>query len=97
MNFGYRRGAPMRGGANRHMNDRTTATTGAAAGVENGVVGGIPLGTGQDFQDFTAVNTKIGTDQAAFIMPYLSTFYYNGAPLIGMDQLSIKECIKKQM
>lgn len=31
------------------------------------------------------------------MMPYLSTFYYNGAPLIGMDQMSIKECIKKQI
>lgn len=39
----------------------------------------------------------IGKEQTAFMMPYLSTFYYNGAPLIGMDQMSIKECIKKQI
>uniref|UniRef100_A0A182WK47 La-related protein 1 n=1 Tax=Anopheles minimus TaxID=112268 RepID=A0A182WK47_9DIPT len=99
INFGYRRGAPIRpGGSNRHINDRNVPASGAAVpGAENGV-GVIPTGTGgQDFQDFAAMNNKIGSDQAAFIMPYLSTFYYNGAPLIGMDQLSIKECIKKQI
>ncbi|XP_052899598.1 la-related protein 1 [Anopheles moucheti] len=100
INFGYRRGgAPIRpGGSNRHINDRNVAASAAGAGgVENGV-GVMPTGTGgQDFQDFAAMNSKIGSDQAAFIMPYLSTFYYNGAPLIGMDQLSIKECIKKQI
>uniref|UniRef100_A0A182Q6Q4 HTH La-type RNA-binding domain-containing protein n=1 Tax=Anopheles farauti TaxID=69004 RepID=A0A182Q6Q4_9DIPT len=94
INFGYRRGGPVRSGGNRHLSDRTISTV-ATSIVENGGV--IPAGSGQDFQDFTAVNAKIGTDQAAFIMPYLSTFYYNGAPLIGMDQLSIKECIKKQI
>lgn len=51
---------------------------------------------GADFgQDFNG--SVIGKEQTAFMMPYLSTFYYNGAPLIGMDQMSIKECIKKQM
>lgn len=48
-------------------------------------------------QEFGGVGQPIGKEQTAFMMPYLSTFYYNGAPLIGMDQLSIKECIKKQM
>lgn len=48
-------------------------------------------------QEFSGVGQAIGKEQTAFMMPYLSTFYYNGAPLIGMDQLSIKECIKKQI
>lgn len=53
---------------------------------------------GGDFvQEFSGVGQAIGKEQTAFMMPYLSTFYYNGAPLIGMDQLSIKECIKKQI
>lgn len=57
-----------------------------------------PLPNGGDFvQEFNGVGQAIGKEQTAFMMPYLSTFYYNGAPLIGMDQLSIKECIKKQI
>lgn len=59
---------------------------------------GQPLANGGDFvQDFNGVGQTIGKEQTAFMMPYLSTFYYNGAPLIGMDQMSIKECIKKQI
>ncbi|XP_039441431.1 la-related protein 1 [Culex pipiens pallens] len=63
------------------------ASAGAGAPLTNG---------GADFgQDFNG--SVIGKEQTAFMMPYLSTFYYNGAPLIGMDQMSIKECIKKQI
>lgn len=59
---------------------------------------GQPLTNGGEFvQEFNGVGQAIGKEQTAFMMPYLSTFYYNGAPLIGMDQLSIKECIKKQI
>lgn len=59
---------------------------------------GQPLTNGGEFvQEFSGVGQAIGKEQTAFMMPYLSTFYYNGAPLIGMDQMSIKECIKKQM
>ena len=66
-------------------------------GASAGSRAGAPLTNGgADFgQDFNG--SVIGKEQTAFMMPYLSTFYYNGAPLIGMDQMSIKECIKKQM
>lgn len=61
-------------------------------------VGGQSLTNGGDFvQEFNGVGQPIGKEQTAFMMPYLSTYYYNGAPLIGMDQMSIKECIKKQI
>lgn len=33
----------------------------------------------------------------AFMLPYLGTYYYNGAPFVNLDSNSIKECIKKQI
>lgn len=70
---------------------------GVPHGASAGAGAGAPLTNGgADFgQDFNG--SVIGKEQTAFMMPYLSTFYYNGAPLIGMDQMSIKECIKKQI
>lgn len=81
------RGGHIPGGP-RHVGDRGAPPH----------LGGAPLTNGGDFaQEFSGVGQAIGKEQTAFMMPYLSTFYYNGAPLIGMDQLSIKECIKKQI
>lgn len=36
-------------------------------------------------------------DQTPYMMPYMGTYYYNGAPLFNMVSTSIKDCIQKQM
>ncbi|XP_055625106.1 la-related protein 1 [Toxorhynchites rutilus septentrionalis] len=85
---GIRRGPPSTRGALgpglRHGDRTSHGSTGQ------------PLANGVDFE-FGAIGQTIGKEQTAFMMPYLSTFYYNGAPLIGMDPTSVKECIKKQI
>lgn len=90
-----RRGPPStRGG---HIPGLRHGDRGVSHSASVGSAAGAPLTNGgADFgQDFNG--SVIGKEQTAFMMPYLSTFYYNGAPLIGMDQMSIKECIKKQI
>lgn len=42
-------------------------------------------------------NSTSGGDQTPFMMPYMGTYYYNGAPLFNMVSTSIKDCIQKQM
>lgn len=36
-------------------------------------------------------------DQTPYMMPYMGTYYYNGAPLFNMVTTSIKDCIQKQI
>ncbi|XP_058811670.1 la-related protein 1 [Topomyia yanbarensis] len=89
---GGRGGRISRGGISRRGLSSTRG------GARHGDRESLPFANGGDFsKEFNGFGQVIGKDQAAFMMPYLSTFYYNGAPLIGMDQLSIKECIKKQI
>lgn len=53
---------------------------------------------GQEFTGGSGGKGKVSGEAPPFMMPYLGTYYYNGAPLFSMvNTNSIKDCIKKQM
>jgi hypothetical protein len=50
-----------------------------------------------DYAQLSSASATASGDGTGFIMPFFGTFYYNGAPCIGMDSNGIKELIRKQM
>uniref|UniRef100_A0A1B0CR87 La-related protein 1 n=2 Tax=Lutzomyia longipalpis TaxID=7200 RepID=A0A1B0CR87_LUTLO len=78
--------APRRGGT------RPSRTVNTASPVDPHVIMHDP----ERFREFAVA--KQGADLAAYMMPYMGTYYYNGVPAYPtMDQPSLKECIKRQI
>ncbi|XP_059614560.1 la-related protein 1 isoform X2 [Phlebotomus argentipes] len=77
--------APRRGG-------RASRAGNAASPVDPHVIMHDP----DRFREFTVA--KQGADLAAYMMPFMGTYYFNGVPAYPtMDQPSLKECIKRQI
>uniref|UniRef100_A0A1L8DIA2 La-related protein 1 n=1 Tax=Nyssomyia neivai TaxID=330878 RepID=A0A1L8DIA2_9DIPT len=80
------------GAASRRGGARSSRTLNAASPVDPHVIVHDP----ERFREFAVA--KQGADLAAYMMPYMGTYYYNGVPAFPtMDQPSLKECIKRQI